>query len=353
MRPTPATDHRPLRVVRATPATVGEVVDRWIDRLWWEGCRSLVDYRSFARFHVLRWGHDLPTSQTLTEAEARAYLQARRLDGYEPETLWSIAYSWKALLLEIGVAFDVAALKLPRRSGVSRYAADALTAVEFSTLVRSRRGPLFLRLLAAIALFTGARASEVRGLRWCDLDRTGDVWVLRWDEQLHAKTLRRTPTKDSAAREVPVHPELRALLEQALEIYFRGSPPEDAPLALYLPPTGAGRRPSLRDAKAWTDGAASKAFGNLLKSHGLRSRPLAVARHTLPGLLLAGGADPLAVHSLTHPASLPRAAAPRSSSWGRYVHIPLEARTRAVLALHLPAVEVLTDAQANLPMESS
>lgn len=340
VRPSPLTDHRPLRVVEATPATVGGVVERWLRRLERDGSRSLVDYTSFARVHVLRWASDLPAAETLTALEATAYLRARELDGYAPETLWSLAYSWAALLAEVGVAFRPSDVGLPLRSSTSCYAEDALTAAEVAVCVRAQVGDLGTRALVATALLTAGRASEVRGLRQRDLDTSDDaVWVLRWDEQAHAKTRARRTTKDRASREVPVHPELRHVLERVRAVVYGGHPPPDAPLCPYLPPTGAGGRRSARDARQWTDATATKAFRRHLEALGLRGRPLAVARHTLPGLLLAAGADPLSVHALTHPGSLARAVS-AGSAFGRYVHIPLEARVRAVQALRLPVVSL-------------
>lgn len=357
VRPRPKTDHRPLRVVEAPPATVGEAVERWLRRLAAEGSASLVDYTSFANFHVLRWASELPAVETLTELEVRAYLQAREQDGYMPETLWSLAYSWSALLATVGVKLRPSSLGLPRRVAVSRYAGHELTALEAATLVRSRIGDIGTRALVATALLTGGRASEVRGLRWRDLDTSGEVWVLRWEEQDHAKTGARRPTKDGAAREVPVHPELRLVLQEVREVVYRGRPAPDAPLCPYLPPTGAQRRPSVRDRRKWADSTATSAFRRHLRAHGLRGRPLAVARHTLPGLLRASGADPLAVHALTHPGSLPRVASP-GSAHGRYLHVPLEARIRAVLALHLPPcglpqLPTRSDRQLALDLETS
>lgn len=50
---------------------------------------------------------------------------------------------------------------------------------------------------------------------------------------------------------------------------------------------------------------------------------------------------------LTHPASLPRAVGDRGA-FGRYVHLSLEARIRAVEAIRLPLTELCSPAQLEL-----
>lgn len=85
----------------------------------------------------------------------------------------------------------------------------AWTRAEVEALIADDRIPEDRRVAYAIAAFTGARLGEVAGLRWSDLDTAGLplwCWDLRtqWD---------REPLKTDRRRRVPIHPELRRVLE--------------------------------------------------------------------------------------------------------------------------------------------
>lgn len=344
-RPQPTTDHRQLLLDASRevpPPTVGALATRWLERLERERCASLIDRQSFVRRHVRPRFDDLPIAE-LTFPLVNAYVCARRIDGYQPETLWTIGYSWAALCAEARIRIQVADLDLPRRRRTSEDAAAlALTADEWRRLVTSPLGDLSVRLLARLELCTALRLGEAIGARWGDLERASETWWLVVAEQLHQKTGERRTTKDRAERDLPVRPELRAVLEEAREVYFSGrEPPDAAPLALYVPKTTTGRLRAVADLRAWDQRTANKAWRAWLAMHDIAPRPLKAARHTLPGLLLEAGAPLLAVHSLTHPASLTRAVGgDQRGAFGRYVHVSRAARYRAVASLDSPQLDL-------------
>lgn len=337
VRHRPFTDPRQLLLAASDrpppPPTVGALAERWLTRLDREGCASLVDRRSFVRAHVLPWAAELPLGE-LTFDLVNAYVCARRADGYQPETLWTIAYSWAALAAEAGIPITVASLDLPRRSSSSSNARFALTHAEWARLVTSNQGDLSIRLLVRLVLCTALRLGEALGARWADLDTTREGAWLVIGEQLHEKTGARRATKDRATREVPVRPELGAVLDEARATFFRGAPPPEAPLALYVPRSRSGQRRAVLELRAWDQRTANKHWREYLALHDITPRPLIAARHTLPGLLLEAGAPLLAVHSLTHPASITRAVGgSERSAFGRYVHVSRAAKYRAVAKL--------------------
>lgn len=295
------------------------------------------DQRSILRAH-LQWALDLDP----WDARLRLPGYVRQLDaaGYSADRTRYVAQTACSLLTLCGIRTTLAELPVPRRRRVE---APSLTAAEAARLVRSRLLPIHLALVPLALLLTGARPSEARAWRWSDLDRTGPVWVLRYSDQLHPKTRSRRPTKDRAPREIPLRAELRSALEASAETLHRGEPRPDAPLLPKLLRRGARAGALVHWDPAWF----ARAWREALEAHGIRPVSPKAARHTFISLALDSGADPLAVRALTHPASLPRAVGDRGA-FGRYVHLSLEARIRAVEAIRLPLTELCSPAQLEL-----
>lgn len=96
-----------------------------------------------------------------------------------------------------------------RQSAVREKDPDILTLEEMKATL-DRIDPLVIRVMVAIAATTTLRRSEVRGLRWSDLDFEG-LWI-----NLNRGIVRKLETKlktKASRKGVPMSPELGALLE--------------------------------------------------------------------------------------------------------------------------------------------
>lgn len=312
---------------RTLALTLAQAGRRRVERLEREGSPSLYDARSLLRQHTA-WAGARPV-HSLTVLELRAYVAevGQRLSAARAR---AVGYWLVSCLAEAGVDLEPRALRLPRRQRAER--GEILDAATVARLVRSTRGHEAVRALVATLCLTGARPSEARALRVGAVDRSGEVWLVRYAEQLHPKSGARAALKDLVAREVPVHPELRRVLEQLHGVDLEGTDPARA----LLPRPATGR--------AWDDNSLRAAWAEYLAAHGAPALTPRRARHTAISLYLDAGAAEAAVRSITHPAS----PAQGRGAFGRYVHITTEARVRAVLSLRLPVVEVLDDAQLTM-----
>jgi integrase len=317
------------------PSTVGEGLIVVLERALAARSPSAYDLESRARYlaaHVER-----PAAE-VTPGWLAAQLRDLHRSGLAPSTVRGVASVWLAVLAECQVAIDSRLLRLPRIEHRTIAERAPLSLTELARVVRSVACPRWQLAAVVAGCLTGARAGELCGWRVGDYDRTEQV--LRWAEQARQRGARaRGPTKDRAAREVPVHAELVPYLEEAADGRAPGDP------LLWRP---VGKRLA-----AWTGNDLLRAWTAVCEAHGLARRTSHAGRYTLPTLLLEAGAAPLAVRALTHPATIGRAAegGPRAGydgSWGRYVGATLDARRAAVATLRLPPAEVISPRQLTL-----
>ena len=304
-----------------------------VERLEASGSPSRYDARSMARHHTA-WAGDGPAREVSVLA-LRTYLAELAL-RQSASRVRAVGYFLAACLDVVGVEVAPRSLKLPRRYRAVQ-PREILTLAQVARLVRSRRGHPAVRAAVALLLLTGARASEARGLRVGDVDTSGPTWVLRYSEQLHPKSGARAPLKDRVAREIPLHPELRPLLEAVHGEGLTDTAPDRALL------------PSPRSGLAWDDNALRAAWREYLAAHGAPAVTPHAARHTAISLYLEAGADEVAVRAMTHPASPTTG----RGAFSTYVHVSAEARARAVLRLCLPLVAVADASQLSLDLGGS
>ena len=149
--------------------------------------------------------------------------------------------------------------------------------------ILSAAGPA-ARMVFNLAAFTGLRASEVRGLRWSDVDlKTGTIAVRRGI----TRGIETTP-KSHHQRVVPFGPRLRALLEVA----EREKATPWAPVAL----TELG--------KPWAEFGLNQAFKRAVKRAGRRGWSFHDLRHFFVSELFRNGASAVAVQQLAGHADL-------------------------------------------------
>jgi integrase len=210
---------------------------------------------------------------------------------------------------------------------------------EISTILRAARrahgADFFDALLFAGGLFLGARIGELAGARWMDYDRAvRPLGALTLGRQFHVKSGTFRGTKDGMAKVIPVHPVLAGLLER-VPVLFRQLADrglvETDPLFPFFPrlrngePSGELRHWNQRTAlvrwKEFQRAELPPAPDGWRNVHGLR--------HSFVTRLRAAGADPHAVRSLTHPATL------RTSGDAHlaYVHVDWDGLCAAVKAL--------------------
>ncbi len=216
-------------------------------KLWLDSCEAarleratLAYYRSHLELHIIPLLGAVKLSQ-LTAPAIRAFADALRKGGTSPAMVRKLRVSLSSILtdaLERGlVAQNIAkAMRKQRRGteadrykGKLKVGVDIPTPDEVRTLIAYLEGrwrPLFLT-----AIFTGLRASELRGLRWSDVNLgNGELHVRQRADRY--RTIGR-PKSESAERAVPLLPMVvNALREHRLAC------PKGAQNLVF--PTGAG-----------------------------------------------------------------------------------------------------------------
>lgn len=322
-------------VVRSVPSTVGDALLVVLERAVEARSASAYDIESRGRYLT---PHALVRAADVTPGWLAAELRALHRSGLAPSTVRGIASLWLSVLAEAEVTIDSRLLRLPRVDRRSIAERAPLRVEELARIVRSAALPVWQVAPVVAGCLTGARAGELCGWRVRDYDPAERV--LRWSEQVRQRGARvRGPTKDRAAREVPVHPELVPFLDELRE----GRGADDALLWRLV----RGRR------AAWSGNELILAWREACAAHGIERRTPHAGRYTLPTLLLEAGAPPVAVRSLTHPGTVGRAAegGPRAGydgAWGRYVAPTLDARRDAIARLRLPLAVVTPAAQLAL-----
>jgi integrase len=163
-------------------------------RLWLTGCdaaglerATLVDYRRHLDLHITPLIGAVKLSQ-LTAPMVRGFEDALRKGGRSPAMVRKVRVSLGSIVtdaLERGlVAQNVTkgmrkhrrGTDAGRHKGKLKIGIDIPTPVEVRTFIAQLDGRW--RPLLLTAIFTGLRASELRGLRWKDLDlQRGEIYV--------------------------------------------------------------------------------------------------------------------------------------------------------------------------------
>jgi integrase len=194
--------------------TVREAADQWIKRAEADGCErsTIKNYRECAALHIVpRLG-----------AIKLASLTPNRIEKFRDDLLASGAsrtMARKALsglksLLKVAKYAHVAAdVKIApnKRAGKLEVGRDIPTPGEIKRLVEAAKDNRKRALLLTAAL-TGLRASELRGLRWKDVDLKADELHVR--QRADRYNTIGMPKSESGTRSVPLAPELLAALKE-------------------------------------------------------------------------------------------------------------------------------------------
>src|SRR5262249_2683950 len=189
-------------------------------RLWLDSCEAaeleratLVDYRRHLELHIVPLLGAVKLSQ-LTVSKVRDFADALRKGGTSLAMARKLRVSLSAILtdaLERGLVAQniIKGMRKQRRGGESdRHRGKLKSGVDiptpdevraFITHLEGRWRPMFLT-----AIFTGLRASELRGLRWSDVDLTrGEIHVRQRADRY--RVIGR-PKSETSERSVPLLP---------------------------------------------------------------------------------------------------------------------------------------------------
>jgi integrase len=193
--------------------TVAEAAERWLKRVEADKAeRSTVQqYGQHVRLHILpRLGkHKL------------AHLNHERVESFRDDLLASLSRpmarkvltSFKSLLKvakHAHVAADVSVGRSKRSERKLEAGRDIPLPAEVRRLVEAATDPRRRALLVTVAL-CGLRASELRGLRWADVDLKGAELHVRQRADRYNSI--GAPKSDSSVRTVPLAPEVLSALK--------------------------------------------------------------------------------------------------------------------------------------------
>jgi len=204
-----------LHVPDSQSVTLAEAGKLWLDSCELAGLEraTLVDYRRHLELHIVPLIGAMKLSQ-LTAPAIRAFADTLHRNGTSPAMGRKLRVSLSAILtdaLERGLVAQniIKGMRKQRRGheaarhkGKLKVGIDIPAPNEIRAIIAHLKGrwrPLFLT-----AIFTGLRASELRGLRWCDVDlERGELHVRQRADRY--RVIGR-PKSESAERSVPLPP---------------------------------------------------------------------------------------------------------------------------------------------------
>ncbi len=198
--------------------TIETYARAWIEHRRAEGVRSVAREEQMLRDHITPHIGSVRLSE-LRPRDVAAWI--RKLAGsLSPKSIRNVHGVLSAMFARARfdeLVSDNPAKGLPRgvlpKNTRSRKV-GAWTRAECATLISHSAISDDRRVGYAVAVFTGARCGEVAGLRWRDIDTQATPlwrWALR--TQYDGQPLKGHGREGGNPRDIPIHPELRALLE--------------------------------------------------------------------------------------------------------------------------------------------
>ena len=296
--------------------TVRQLYTQWSDRLdELEQAgelrpRTITSYKDGVRLHVLpSWGsRDI---RSISPDDMVAWHERQRRTG---ASTWSIRARWMSLRGLFAYAARVGhiarnpcdVLEQRERPKPGRPRARYLNNSEIQALLRQTDGQT--RLIVAVLIFSGIRASEILGLTWEDIDFTADV--IRVRKQMSRNGKRTRLKTDAARRDVLLMAELARLLRKA-KLAAPFSNDEDLVIGNGIGNTLGYTR-------------LLRAFTTARISAGVVDATPHTCRHTFASILIDGGASVEYVsQQLGHSST--------KTTWDIYVHL-FRAREQAEAA---------------------
>jgi integrase len=198
----------------ASKLTVAEAAEAWIKRVEADGAErtTIRQYRQHINLHILpQIGRTKLSELTLAGVER---FRDNLLKNLSRPLARKVFTSFKSLLKASKhqhVAGDVSIKRNPREKRVLEVGRDIPTPNEIKRMIEAAKGGKRHALLLVAAL-AGLRASELRGLRWRDIDlRAGELNVRqradRYNEIGH-------PKSKAGVRTIPLAPEVLSALKE-------------------------------------------------------------------------------------------------------------------------------------------
>lgn len=216
-------------------ATVAEAAESWIKRVEADDRErtTVRQYRQHVDLHINpRIGREKLADLTPKQIEVfRNDLLAHLSRPMARKVLTSLKSLLKVAKYA-HVAQDVSVGRNKRSEPKPEIGRDIPTAAEVKRLVEAAKGNVKLHALLLTAALTGLRASELRGLRWSDVDlKAGELHVRQRADRY---SVIGAPKSDSSVRTIPIAPDLIA----ALKVWKLACPKGEAGL-VFPSPTGA------------------------------------------------------------------------------------------------------------------
>jgi len=194
--------------------TVAVAADRWLNRVEAEGRErgTLAQYRQHVSLHIApRIGKMKLASLTPTKVET---FRDDLVANLSRPMARKVLVSFKSLLRAAKyahVAADVSVGRNKRSERNLEVGSDIPTPAEVRRLVDAAKDDARLRALVLTAALCGLRASELRGLRWADIDlKAGEVHVRQRADRYNNIG---APKSASSTRTIPLAPEVEAALK--------------------------------------------------------------------------------------------------------------------------------------------
>lgn len=214
--------------------TVGEAAQAWLNRVEADGRErgTLAQYRQHVTLHI----------EPRIGKLKLAHLTPARVEGFRDDLVDKLSRpmarkvltSLKSLLKaakHAHIAADVSVGRSKRAERKLEAGRDIPTPAEVKRIIEAAKDNPRMSALLLTAALCGLRASELRGLRWSDVDlKGGELHVRQRTDRYNTIG---APKSTSSTRTIPLPPEVMA----ALKVWKLACPKGDLDLAF---PTGTG-----------------------------------------------------------------------------------------------------------------
>ncbi|HEY8442903.1 MAG TPA: site-specific integrase, partial [Xanthobacteraceae bacterium] len=203
-----------IHTAPAKSETVDEAAERWLSRVEAEGRErgTLAQYRQHVKLHIApRIGRYKLAHLTSTKVESfRDDLLAHTSRPMARKVLTSLKSLLK-VAKHAHIAADVSVGRSKRSERKLEVGRDIPSPAEVKRLIDAAKDDVRMRALLLTAALCGLRASELRGLRWTDVDlKGGEVHVRQRADRYNTIG---APKSASSTRTIPLAPEVVAALK--------------------------------------------------------------------------------------------------------------------------------------------
>jgi integrase len=294
-----------IHTAASVSPTIAEAADLWLDHSLAEGLeRSTIRQR---RQHIDLHINPLLGSVKLSDLSAprvHAFVDQLRDAGRSLAMRRKVLSALKTLVSFAqgrGLVAQNAARSVRMKTSAREDAREMRPGTEMPTKAELRamidNAPSRWRPLIVTAIFTGMRASELRGLRWEDLDL--DAGVLHVCQRADAWGSMGAPKSKAGAREIPLAP----MVINALREWRLTCPKNEAGALDLAFPNGSGRVESLANIWNRVFGPLQVACG-ITGPNGKAKYGLHALRHAAASLFIEQGWQPKKVQTVIGHASI-------------------------------------------------